>query len=341
MKWSARVIPYLSFLILLLMAWPAGAVRLDLGLVSGLSGADVTIPITLTYEGATPNISATSSDIGFDAAVLANPRAVIGPAGTVAVKNVVVSSPLAGLFRVALIGLNQNILQDGIVVFVTFTVNAGVPPGTITLTNTPSATDPAGNPVVVLGSPGTIQLPLFGDVPAGHPMFNHIMALFNSGISGGCSTAPALFCPDAAVTRAQMAVFIVTSLGRPSNVCSGAAFTDVNAASVGDAVCGFIERLAADGITGGCGSGRYCPNAPVTRGEMAVFIESALGNPPNVATGRFTDVPADHPFCGFVERLTDDGITAGCGAGKYCVDDPITRAQMAVFLVAAPTPLNP
>lgn len=39
----------------------------------------------------------------------------------------------------------------------------------------------------------------------------------------------------------------------------------------------FVEALAAAGITGGCGAGSYCPDAAVTRGEMAVFLSTALG----------------------------------------------------------------
>ena len=39
----------------------------------------------------------------------------------------------------------------------------------------------------------------------------------------------------------------------------------------------FIEALANAGITGGCGSGNYCPDNPVTRGQMAVFLAKALG----------------------------------------------------------------
>ena len=39
----------------------------------------------------------------------------------------------------------------------------------------------------------------------------------------------------------------------------------------------FIEALAASGITGGCGPGIYCPDNPVTRGQMAVFLAKALG----------------------------------------------------------------
>jgi hypothetical protein len=39
----------------------------------------------------------------------------------------------------------------------------------------------------------------------------------------------------------------------------------------------FIEALARAGITAGCGPGIYCPEAPLTRGQMAVFLSIALG----------------------------------------------------------------
>jgi hypothetical protein len=39
----------------------------------------------------------------------------------------------------------------------------------------------------------------------------------------------------------------------------------------------YIEALSASGITGGCGAGNYCPDAPLTRGQMAVFLAKALG----------------------------------------------------------------
>jgi hypothetical protein len=39
----------------------------------------------------------------------------------------------------------------------------------------------------------------------------------------------------------------------------------------------FVEALAASGITAGCGGGNYCPDSPLTRGQMAVFLSKALG----------------------------------------------------------------
>ncbi len=47
----------------------------------------------------------------------------------------------------------------------------------------------------------------------------------------------------------------------------------------------------------------------------------------------FPDVPTDNQFYAFIENLVHNGITGGCAAGNYCPADPVTRAQMAVFLL--------
>jgi hypothetical protein len=183
----------------------------------------------------------------------------------------------------------------------------------------------------------------YTDVPV-NGWYDFVMAISDGGITGGCEVDDpatpeneANFCPDDPITRGQMAVFIETSLGNAPNACTGQ-FDDV---ATDNPFCGFIERLAADGITGGCGGNNFCPNDPISRGQMAVFIEVALGNAPYLCGGQFADVPANNPFCGFIERLADEGITGGCGGNNFCPNDPITRAQMAVFLVLAPDPLYP
>ncbi len=53
-----------------------------------------------------------------------------------------------------------------------------------------------------------------------------------------------------------------------------ATFADV---PTNDPAFQFIEALAASGVTGGCGGGNYCPDASVTRRQMAVFLAKALG----------------------------------------------------------------
>ena len=55
---------------------------------------------------------------------------------------------------------------------------------------------------------------------------------------------------------------------------ASATFTDV---PLGNPQHRFVEALAAAGITGGCGVNLYCPDNPVTRGQMAVFMAVALG----------------------------------------------------------------
>ena len=133
-----------------------------------------------------------------------------------------------------------------------------------------------------------------------------------------------------------MAVFLLTAEHGPGYVpppATGTVFTDVPAGSFAAA---FIEQLAAEEITAGCGGGLYCPNAPVTREQMAVFLlvaEHGSGFSPPAAVGMFSDVPTSSGFAPWVEQLFAEGVTSGCGGGLYCRSSPITRGQMAVFLV--------
>ena len=56
---------------------------------------------------------------------------------------------------------------------------------------------------------------------------------------------------------------------------------------------------------------------------------------PAPVTATFGDVPMDHPFFQFIEAIAAAGITAGCGGGNFCPDQPITRKQEAAFLAKA------
>ena len=102
-----------------------------------------------------------------------------------------------------------------------------------------------------------------------------------------------------------------------------------------------IERLAAAGITKGCNppvSDRYCPSRDVTRDQMAAFLHRALDG--SVATGptpTFTDT-AGNTFEADIAWLGATGITKGCNPpanDRFCPTAPVTRGQMAAFLVRA------
>jgi len=176
----------------------------------------------------------------------------------------------------------------------------------------------------------------FLDVPNTNFAYDFIETLALSGVTGGCGGGN--YCPDDSVTRAQMAVFLERGMrgsGYSPPAASGTVFGDVGA---GDFAAAWIEQLFADGITGGCGGGNYCPNDSVTRAQMAVFLLRAKfgsGYAPPPATGVFPDAPLGSFAVDWVEALAAEGISGGCGGGNFCPSDPVTRAQMAVFLVRA------
>jgi hypothetical protein len=174
----------------------------------------------------------------------------------------------------------------------------------------------------------------FVDTPSGHWAFSFIEALARAGITAGCGNSN--YCPDGAVTRAQMAVFLERGMngsGYSPPAATGNVFLDVGAQ---DFAASFIEQLANDGITSGCGNNNYCPDDEVTRDQMAVFLLRAKygsSYSPPAATGVFGDVDLSHWAVHWIEQLAAEGITAGCGGGNYCPNAEVTRDQMAVFLV--------
>ena len=96
----------------------------------------------------------------------------------------------------------------------------------------------------------------------------HINAVALAGITGGCSEAR--FCPLSVVSRGQMASFIARALSLP--VATADHFTDDN----GHPHEADINRLAKAGIVAGCSTGSYCPNAPVTREQMAAYLHRSF-----------------------------------------------------------------
>jgi len=175
----------------------------------------------------------------------------------------------------------------------------------------------------------------FLDVPPANQFHADVVSLVRAGITAGCGAGK--FCPGNPVTRAQMAVFLLRAehgAAYQPPPATGTVFLDVPAGSFAAA---WIERLAAEGITGGCGAGKYCPGAPVKRAQMAPLLlktEHGAGYQPPPATGTvFTDVPAGAFGAAWIERLAAEGVTAGCGGGKYCPAAPTQRGQMATFVV--------
>ena len=95
--------------------------------------------------------------------------------------------------------------------------------------------------------------------------------------------------------------------------------------------------LYSQGISAGCRTDplRYCPDSPVTRGQMASFLVRAFDLEEAPAAG-FSDIEGS-VHTGAIDALAASGVTAGCSADPllYCPNDPVTRGQMATFLVRA------
>jgi hypothetical protein len=103
----------------------------------------------------------------------------------------------------------------------------------------------------------------------------------------------------------------------------------------------YIYNIYYAGITTGCSQNplNYCPQDSVTREQMAAFLVRAVEEEPPAdycATGSpFSDVSPASFFCKYIKRLSELGITKGCGDGIYCPKTPVPREQMAAFLVRA------
>jgi hypothetical protein len=179
----------------------------------------------------------------------------------------------------------------------------------------------------------------FSDVPAAHPFHAFVETLIANGIAAGCGGES--YCVDAPVTRAQMAVFLLKGkhgLCYQPPTATGTVFGDVHP---GDFAADWIEALAAEGITGGCGGGNYCPQNPVRRDQMAAFLLKAEHGsdytPPAcipIPIVGFDDVPCPSLFADWIQQLAAENITGGCSVSPplYCPLNDNTRGQMAVFI---------
>jgi hypothetical protein len=176
----------------------------------------------------------------------------------------------------------------------------------------------------------------FVDVADDHLFAADIAWLADHGVTKGCNPPTNdRFCPEDAVTRGQMAAFLVRAFELTDT--GTASFVDDD----GSVFEADIERLATAGITKGCNpptNDRFCPDAHVNRGQMAAFLARALA-----LTERSGDAFVDDDGSVFeadIELLATAGITKGCNPpanNRFCPESTVSRAQMAAFLHRALT----
>ena len=168
----------------------------------------------------------------------------------------------------------------------------------------------------------------------------YIEAIAAVGVSYGCNPpVNDRYCPSSAVTRGQMAAFLVRALGLTDNGGRDWFWDDNGTTFESD-----INKLAASGITKGCNppnNDMFCPDQTVSRGAMAAFLARAF----NLSSGGGDPFIDDNGsiFENAIEAIAAAGITTGCNPpvnNRFCPNDLVRRDVMATFLANA-TGLNP
>ena len=184
---------------------------------------------------------------------------------------------------------------------------------------------------------------IFTDVPVDHWAHDYIEALYQAGYVSGCSTNPLMYCPEAAMTRAESAVFVergVHGAGYLPPSLTETVFADV---PVSEWFSKWATGLWNDGYTAGCGTDPliYCPLQEHTRTEGTVFFLRMLHGadyvPPD-PTGFFTDVSVDYWGAKWIEAAYNAGLIPSCETSpelRFCPDDPLDRAMAAYMMVQA------
>lgn len=172
----------------------------------------------------------------------------------------------------------------------------------------------------------------FADVGASFAEDN-ICHIADLGITVGCGGDR--YCPRAAVTRAQMAVFLDRTYRFATGHNPPAATTPFVDVAADHWAAASVARIYGLGITVGTGPNTYSPNRDVTRGQMAAFLartyREITGAPAPVVATPFVDV-AGHFAEADIARIYGLGITYGVSADRYGPDRVVTREQMAAFL---------
>jgi len=226
------------------------------------------------------------------------------------------------------IGLLRFNTGSGNVVYDTGGYDSGTSNGWLYIGGTPSG------PEWSVDTPFTSYPPFFSDVPEDYWAFDYIQSLALHNIAAGYPDGS--YRPTNDVTRAEMAVFLLKSIHGEDYTpppASGGVFNDIE----GHWAEPWIEALFEEGITAGYPNGTYCPGNAVSRAEIAVFLLKAkfgagYSPPPVSDPPVFGDIE-DHWAEPWVEALFEEGITAGYPDGTYRPNDPVNRAEMAVFLV--------
>lgn len=204
-----------------------------------------------------------------------------------------------------------------------------------------SIRSPASNPSF---SDQTVdQQPTFADVSIDHWAYEYIEALYQSGLTAGCASDVRLYCPEKNLTRAEGAVYFErgihgASIHPPQPLVQ--TFADVQ---LSEWFAKWTDALWLDGFTAGCGIDPliFCPAEVHNRAEASVFVLRILRGIdyiPRDPVGLFADSSLNDWYTKWVEAAYNERMIPPCEinpAFNFCPEEPVSRAEMAMFLSLA------
>ena len=145
------------------------------------------------------------------------------------------------------------------------------------------------------------------------------------------------FRPHLPIPRGEAARALLKALGIAENAPDPpvATFQDVPA---DHPMFAAVETAYASGLLSACGSGRFCPDASITRAAAAVAFDVGLAGLAKPARDlAFSDVAPDHAALHSIQVAFSNGAVTFCATmpDRFCPNAGFLRGDMAVLLTRA------
>ncbi|KAA0944287.1 hypothetical protein FQ087_19445 [Sporosarcina sp. ANT_H38] len=182
--------------------------------------------------------------------------------------------------------------------------------------------------LVFIGSGEVAKAEGFSDVKTTHPFYQHMMYLYDEGIIQGDDNNR--FVPDKNVTRGEAILMIARTQGL-NTTKRKTVFSDVASSSIAS---GAIQSAYEKGIVPSNKEGKFYPNDPVKRSDMAILLASAFSMVDEELIP-FNDITVSSKAFSSIRKVIAAGVAQGHSDGTFRPDKLVSRADFSGFLARA------